>query len=80
MSVTARAYDVDFYSDEFIRNPWPLYAAMRALRLCRLAARHGNYALTRHVAAALRDHATFISGKGDSDGTVSLCFHEWGAQ
>jgi cytochrome P450 len=66
MTMTAPAYDVDFYSDEFIRNPWPHYAAMRALGSVVWLPRHGNYALTRHaeVAAALRDHATFISGKG----------------
>ena len=66
MPTSAPAYDVDFYSDEFIWNPWPHYAAMRALGPVVWLPRYGNYALTRHaaVAAALRDHATFTSGKG----------------
>jgi cytochrome P450 len=59
-------YDIDFYSDDFIRNPWPHYAAMRELGPVVWLPQHENYALTRHaeVAAALRDPATFISGKG----------------
>ncbi len=59
-------YSADIYSDEAIRTPWPHYTAMRALGPVVWLPRHGNYALTRHaeVAAALRDHDTFISGKG----------------
>ncbi|PCE33699.1 cytochrome P450 [Burkholderia ubonensis] len=66
MSVAAPSYDADFYSDEFIRNPWPHYERMRALGPVVWMPRHENYALTRYDAleAALRDHETFISGKG----------------
>jgi cytochrome P450/ferredoxin-NADP reductase len=63
---TAPSYDVDFYSDAFIQNPWPHYAKMRELGPVVWLPQHGNYALTTHaeVARALRDHDTFISGKG----------------
>ncbi|MBD9596880.1 cytochrome P450/oxidoreductase [Ensifer sp. ENS05] len=59
-------YNVDFYSDEFIRNPWPHYAEMRQLGAVVWLPRHENFALTRHaeVSNALRDHDTFISGRG----------------
>lgn len=59
-------YDVDFYSDDFIRNPWPHYAEIRALGPVVWLPQHENYALVRYdeVAQALRDHDTFISGDG----------------
>lgn len=59
-------YDKDFYSDEFIADPWPHYANMRALGPVVWLPRHQNFALTHHatVAAAVRDHDSFISGKG----------------
>ena len=62
----AKSYDVDLYSDEAIRDPWPHYAAMRALGPVVWLPQHENYALTRHaeVSRALRDADTFISGKG----------------
>lgn len=64
--MSAPSYDVDFYSDAFIREPWGHYAAMRALGPLVWLPQQGNYALTRHreVAAALRDPETFYSGKG----------------
>ncbi len=60
------SYDVDFYSDAVIRDPYPHYASMRALGAVVWLPQHGNYALTQHaeVQAALRDHELFISGKG----------------
>lgn len=63
---TAPSYDVDFYSDAFIQNPWPHYAKMRELGPVVWLPQHENFALTTHdeVARALRDHDTFISGKG----------------
>lgn len=63
---TIPIYDVDFYSNDFIRDPWPRYAEMRQLGPVVYLSKHDNYALTRHaeVAAALRDPATFISGNG----------------
>lgn len=64
--VSAPAYDVDIFSDEAIQNPWPHYAAMRNLGPVVWLPRHENYALVHHavLAQALRDHDTFISGKG----------------
>ena len=62
----APAYDVDFYSDAFIRAPWDHYTAMRALGPVVWLPRHENYALTRYaeVADCLRDAGTFCSGRG----------------
>lgn len=59
-------YHVDFYSDEFIRDPLPRYAEMRALGPVVYLPDIGSYALTRYreVRAALRDDATFCSGRG----------------
>ncbi|MBK5656653.1 MULTISPECIES: cytochrome P450 [unclassified Bradyrhizobium] len=64
--MSAPSYDVDFYSDEFIREPWPHYVAMRKLGPLVWLPRHGNYALTRYqeVADCLRDPETFCSGRG----------------
>ena len=58
--------EVDFYSDSFIRDPWPRYAQIRALGPVVYLANLENYALTRHAAvqAALRDPIAFCSGKG----------------
>jgi cytochrome P450 len=62
----APVYDVDFYDDDFVRNPQPHYAAMRALGAVVWLSRHGNYAITRYneVHAALRDHRIFSSAHG----------------
>jgi len=62
----APVYDVDIFTDEAIQNPWPHYAAMRDLGPVVWLPRHENYALVHHavLAQALRDHDTFISGKG----------------
>ncbi|MEJ2623766.1 MAG: hypothetical protein P8Z80_04270 [Pseudolabrys sp.] len=66
MKSSAPVYDVDFYSDDFVRNPWPHYAEMRQLGPVVWLPQHENFALTQHaeVSAALRDHAIFISGDG----------------
>jgi cytochrome P450 len=58
--------EADFYGDDFIRDPWPHYARMRALGPVVWLPRHDNYALVRFeaVANALRDPETFISGMG----------------
>lgn len=66
MKITAPTYDVDFYSDDFIRDPHPHYAAMRALGPVIYIPSLGNYAFTQHrvVQDALRDHALFTSAKG----------------
>jgi cytochrome P450 len=62
----APVYDEDFYSDEFIRDPYPRYAAMRALGPVVWMPRHGNFAVTRYREAreALRNHRIFSSGQG----------------
>lgn len=62
----APSYDVDFYSDAFIRDPWPHYVAMRNLGPVVWLPQHGNYALPRYkeVADCLRDPETFCSGRG----------------
>src|SRR5262245_14675635 len=59
-------YDADFYSDEFILDPHPHYAAMRALGPLVWLPRHGNYAITRYDEAreALRNHRVFSSAHG----------------
>ncbi len=66
MTTKAPVYDVDFYADDFIRDPHPHYAAMRALGPVVYIPSLGNFALTQHVAVqnALRDHARFTSAKG----------------
>jgi cytochrome P450/ferredoxin-NADP reductase len=59
-------FDQDLFADDFIRDPYPGYAAMRDLGAVVWLPTLGNYALTRHreVQAALRDHTTFISRCG----------------
>lgn len=66
MTSKAPTYEVDFYADDFIRDPHPHYAAMRALGPVVYIPSLGNYALTQHAAVqnALRDHARFTSAKG----------------
>ena len=63
---TAPEYDVDFYSDDFIRDPHSHYASMRSLGPVVFLPKLNNYALTQHavVQNALRDHVRFTSAKG----------------
>ena len=56
--MSAPSYDVDFYSDEFIREPWPHYVAMRKLGPLVWLPRHGNYALTRYQDVNRRSNLT----------------------
>lgn len=58
--------DVDLYSDEVIRDPWPHYARLRAKGPVVWMEAHGNYAFTRYdiVRSALRNPDTYISSKG----------------
>lgn len=60
------SYDVDVYGDPFIREPFPHYAAMRALGPVVWLPRHGNYAVTRYaeVREVLRDWRVFSSAQG----------------
>lgn len=66
MATNAPTYEVDFYADDFIRDPHPHYAAMRELGPVVYIPSLGNYALTQHavVQDALRDYARFSSAKG----------------
>jgi cytochrome P450/ferredoxin-NADP reductase len=56
-------YDVDFYSDDFIRDPYPHYAALRDLGPIVFLPQLGNYAITRfaEVREALHNWQTFSS-------------------
>lgn len=68
-------YEPDIYSDEGILDPYPHYAAMRALGpVVRLPA-HDLYAIGRYadVKKALLGHTRFISGK-------SVAGFEWPAE
>jgi cytochrome P450 len=60
------SYDVDYYADDVIRNPYPHYAAMRALGPIVYLPRLGNYALTQYaeIRTALQDWKTFTSTLG----------------
>lgn len=62
----APTYEADLYCDEFIKNPWPRYAEMRALGPVIWLPAHKNFALTRNqeVRIALKGHAQFCSGNG----------------
>jgi len=66
LTCSAPEYDVDFYSDDFIRDPHSHYAAMRLLGPVVYLPKLDNYALTQHavVQNALRDHVRFTSAKG----------------
>ena len=59
-------FDVDLFSDDILRDPYDVYAAMRAAGPAIWLERHAAYALPRHaeVKRALEDHETFISGQG----------------
>ncbi len=62
----APSYDIDFYSDAFIADPLPHYAAMRALGPVVYLPRHGNYAAVGYDALreAMRNVGVFLSGLG----------------
>lgn len=62
----APSYDVDFYSDAVIQDPYPHYAAMRELGPVVWLPQNGVYAVTRYqqVTEALRAPKRFISSKG----------------
>ena len=68
MTATAPECDLDFYGDDFIIDPWPRYAKMRALGPVVWMSRLGNFAFTHFstVRAGLRDPETFQSGHGTS--------------
>ncbi len=58
----------DFYADEVIRDPYPVYARLRAMGPVVYMARHDAYAVTRYeeVASVLRQPGRFINSRGVS--------------
>lgn len=64
----APVYDGDFYADDVIRDPYPVYAQLRALGPVVYLSRHDVYALPRYaeVASVLRQPQRFVSGRGVS--------------
>lgn len=65
-SAGAPVWDMDFYSDAVIRNPYPHYRRMRDLGPLVWLPRHNLYAITRYdeVRAALEAHHALVSGRG----------------
>ncbi|TRZ55734.1 MAG: cytochrome P450, partial [Rhodocyclaceae bacterium] len=61
-------YNEDFYSDAVIRDPYPVYAQLRAIGPVVYMKQHDVYALPRYaeVAAALRQPTRFVSSRGVS--------------
>ena len=61
-------YDVDIYSDEVIRDPYPHYQRIRDAGAAVWLPANGLWAIGRHadVRAGLADHETFRSGNGVS--------------
>lgn len=61
-------FDGDLYADEVIRDPYPVYAQLRALGPVVWLSRHQVYALPRYaeVASVLRQPKRFISSRGVS--------------
>ena len=68
----APVYDADFYSDDFILDPQPRYAAMRALGTVVWLSRHGNYAITRcdEARGALRNPPELVRETYDARKSV----------
>jgi cytochrome P450/ferredoxin-NADP reductase len=60
--------DIDFYSDEVILDPYPVYAQMRELGPVVYLPQHDMYALSRYdeVSAVLRQPLRFVSSRGVS--------------
>ena len=58
--------NIDLYSDEVIRNPWPHYARLREKGPVVWMAANGNYAFTQYdiVRSALRRPDVYVSSKG----------------
>jgi cytochrome P450/ferredoxin-NADP reductase len=69
-------HDVDFYSDEFIANPLPHYAGMRALGPVVYLPRHDNYAVVHYLPLreAMRNADIFRSGEGVAGDAVGCSF------
>ena len=59
-------YEKDFYSDEFIRNPYPEYELMREMGPVVYIEKLGNFAFTHYdsVKYALKNNRIFINSNG----------------
>ena len=59
-------YEKDFYSDEFIRNPYPEYKLMREMGPVVYVEKLGNFAFTHYdsVKYALKNNRIFINSNG----------------
>lgn len=73
MPTDVPVYPADLYSENVIRDPYPHYAAMRALGPVVWLPKQKLYALPRYaeVKAVLRDDDTFRSGGGVALNTIS---------
>ena len=69
-------YNCDFYSDNFIKNPFPHYAKMRSLGPVVYIPELKNYALTQYnsLKLALLDYKSLSSGKGIASDEVGCQF------
>ena len=66
--MTIPSLDIDFYSDEVIKDPYPIYARMRELGAVVYLPRHDLYALPRYaeVSDVLRQPLRFVNSRGVS--------------
>ena len=66
--MTVPSLDIDFYSDEVIRAPYPVYEQMRELGPVVYLPRHDLYALPRYteVSEVLRQPLRFVNSRGVS--------------
>lgn len=66
--MTIPSFDIDFYSDEVIQNPYPVYEQMREIGPVVYLSKHDLYALPRYqeVSEALRQPLRFVSSRGVS--------------
>jgi cytochrome P450/ferredoxin-NADP reductase len=66
--VTLPSLDIDFYSDEVIRDPYPVYDRLRELGPVVYLPAHDLYALPRYkeVSEVLRQPLRFVSSRGVS--------------
>jgi len=69
-------YDCDFYSDDFIKNPFQHYAEMRALGPVVYIPKLNNYAITQFNALkmALMDYHSLVSGLGIASDEIGCKF------
>ena len=66
--MNAPVSDIDFYSDESIRDPYPVYEHLRALGPVVYLSRHGLYALPgyKEVSEVLRQPHRYSNARGVS--------------